>query len=320
LIGDANLSGGVFQVGNTVAVDGAEINFTLAINGADALFHTDREGFFGLGAGIVNKLSSKPNGSAAATNNPELEAGKARLVTGKPVFNPDGDGKDMSTGNAWQVIPLSNVKNITVTLTNGIIEHKNIYAGNDSNSSLWAIGPFSGNGTFKLNSGASAIVRGGGNLMLVPALPEEYLFFPVCTWDYAGTMADTGETYGILASAPLMSARAADITTNVTAYQQGKSFAFTTAADLFGFLNYKDYTTQIGNHYVTLGSTQFDTSAGFISKDLLNVKYPADVTRIVRLANPTALNGKITEGCKLGALDCQVEGTADPARFTIIGQ
>lgn len=324
-IGDVNLSGGVFQVGNTAPVSGTNISFGLAINGADATFHTDREGFFGLGAGIINKISSKPNGNATVTGNPQLTNNKATIVDDLPVFTPDGtgetqeDGSEFTEGNAWQVIPLSNVKDITITLQNGIIEHKNIFNGADSNASLWAVGPFSGTGTFKLNGGASAIVRGGGNMMLVPStLPEGYSFIPVNVWDYAGTLADTGEQYGILASSPLMLQRP-DITTGRTNYGLGGfSFVNTTPADFYNLLAYSDYSAQDGKRFVTVGLTQFETSAAFVNKDVQNVKYPAGVLRIVRLSTPNAVNGKVADALKIGALSAKSEGPTDPTIFAVI--
>ncbi len=345
LIGDSTLNGGAFQVGNTTAVTDATIDFALIINGADALFHTDREGFFGLGAGLINKPGSKPNGAAVLASNPllvttevaeaallaeqdyNLVVGKAKLdEDGLPVFSPDNLGTTQDDGSefdstAWQIIPLQNVRNITMTLTNGIIEHKSIVTGADSNSSLWAIGKFSGNGIFNLNGGSGAIIRGGGNVMLVPStLPTDYSFIPVNMWDYVGAMANTGETYSILASAPSLSARVADLSTDNYAVNLTTGvtrFIFTTPASLFGFLGYKDYSTLGGTRYVALGATQFNIVAGYVNKDTQNAIYPVDMTRIMRVTNPTVSAGRVSDGLKYGVLNSDGSGSVNPATFSV---
>lgn len=48
-----NILGGVFQVGDVQDLEDHIVNFTLTINGADAVFNIGAGGFFGLGAGVV---------------------------------------------------------------------------------------------------------------------------------------------------------------------------------------------------------------------------------------------------------------------------
>ncbi len=336
VIGDANMPGGVFQVGNTVPVADSSINFLLLINGADATFHTDREGFFGLGAGIINKPGSKMNGNASVTNNPQVVNGKASIVGGFPVFSADGvpavgeEGAEFASGNAWQIIPLSNVANVNVTVTNGIIEHKSIANGSSSDASLWAFGPFSGTGTIKLNASTSAIIRGGGNVMMVPALMAGTSFIPVNLWDFAGTTAASeengsfGETYGILASAPVIGKNVAS-TAIVSAFNQGASTVLANSTDLFNFLTYQPFGSQAGSRYVNLGATQFSTAMDFVNAAQAGEKYDVLVgdvetflPTIYRITSPAVIAGKVEDSLKSGVLATRADSNANPTSFTVV--
>lgn len=351
-IGDANLSGGNFQVGNVAHVPGASINFTLALNGSDAIFHTDRQGFFGLGAGFINGTASNPNGKAVVGTpgvgqfgpNPELDPVTLRAVldtSNRPVFNPDGSGDDYTTGAAWQIKPLLDVNNITITNQNGIIEHMNIYDGSNAGASLWALGQFSGTATVQLNNKESAIVRGGGNIMYVPAIPTladgvtPANFVVANIWDYAGPLA-TGEQYSVLSSAPLLAQNigylsAAGIGT-VSTFGQGSALALSgqnAPTNFFKLLAYTVFGQQTGTRYVDLGQTQFTTAMDFVNTAQRGEKY--DVVRastnsltaeaflptIYRINNPTVISGNVEESMQFGVLNAGSGTNANPTRFTI---
>jgi len=136
LIGDANVSGGGFQVGNPEDRAGV-IDFTLALDGAYAELEIEREGFVGFGVGTINK-------------------------SGEPNRN-------------WRLLGLYDVNSIIINLTDGIINHNQIFDGSDRKTSLMAIGPV-GSGGYVVNLGArpDAIIRGGGNLIYVDAAGDIY--------------------------------------------------------------------------------------------------------------------------------------------------
>jgi hypothetical protein len=322
-IGSETLSGGVFQVGNPVASEGHTIAFKLALNGPTATFHMDREGFLGLGAGITNK-SGKPNGSAAVNNNPVLVDGVAVLDDGgKPNFNPvvvipEPESSDDYAANlaalqsgVWRVQPLNNVTSVTVELTNGIFEHKNITDGSSSNASLIAVGPAE-EFSWKQASSNAVSVRAGGNVMLVPAGSTQY---SVNIWDYAGQVP-TGETYGIMASGQLLLDRAAaDDISDATDFNGGKSFSFDSASGFFGLLNYRTYDLQGSTNArrVNLSLTAFGTQIDYVTST--STKYTVG-GEIVRSSAPAASTngGTLQDAANVGAL--QALGT-QPSSFAV---
>lgn len=337
LIGDANMPGGVFQVGNPVAVTDGEVSFALALNGADALFHTDREGFFGLGAGIVNKVSSAPNGAATTTGNPLLTEGTTLAEidsdTKRPSFTPDDDAIE---GTAWQIIPLYNVKAITITLKNGVIEHKNVCDGSSNQASLWAVGPLATSGTVSLsvNGIANAKIRGGGNILYVPAhsvaatdtTPSMYdsgwQHIAANIWDYAGPVSEDGEMYSVLASAPLVLDRT-DLT-NTNYEVGGRTFAFTTAASFFDALAFKAYSAQgAASKKIALGGTEFAINGAYVNTTNAASKYldttlTTSLNEIIRPANPAVVAGKTSDALDLGTLACQ--GDLAPIAYVALQQ
>lgn len=123
-IGSEEAAGGAFQIGNTTAQTGHTIDFTLILEGMGALFQIDRQGFFGLGTGIVSKQSQIPN--------------------------------------LWTVANLSNVRNVSIFIDEGTFQHNQIVTGDDSLASLLAIGNV-GNYTFNFDQDLSQIL-GGGNM------------------------------------------------------------------------------------------------------------------------------------------------------------
>jgi len=331
-IGSVNLAGGTFQVGDLVAQDDHSIAFSLLINGANAVFHTDREGFFGLGAGIINKLSSKPNGSAQLYNdeglmiNPQILEGETTINpdinTGYPIFSGD---EDIETGTAWQVIPLYNVANVTVGLQHGIIEHRNIADGSSSDASLWAIGNIT-QGVFQLNNRANASVRGGGNIMFVPAtLPEDSIvpYVAVNMWDYAGPMIN-GEEYSVLASGPLLIGSPAESTAVYD--NQGRAFAFASGRALYDLVCFAPLAEIAGARYVSLGSTQFGNAAAYVNNAQAGEKYAftdeegnaVAFPTIYRIANPVAVVGQKTkDALPAGALAIRGDSSANPTEFAV---
>lgn len=275
-IGDANTAGGAFEVGNPVSVDGGSIKFNLSSRHMDSTFQINRSGFLGLGAGVVEKQSN-PNGSAESTNNPELDAnGLAVLNNGVPVFNPADD--------AWQVVPRYNVDKVTIGFSAGTFAHNNLYDGSDANASLLAIGPCAAYDV-KLGVPATALIKGGGNIMLVPStLPADLTTegILVNAWDY-GTQFPDGTQYGVMASG-LQIAQRADIDTRVPYNNSGWEYTGSTPEEFFSLLDMQNYPDE-KTGYVAAGlalSSSAPMRIAYQTLDASNSKYPTTDELIVR--------------------------------------
>lgn len=329
-LGDENVAGGAFQVGNPVAQDSATIAFNMTLRDASATLHIDREGFFGLGAGITNK-SGKPNGNASAGTNPVLaDSVIVGNAAGNPVFNPS---VSLSSG-VWRVNSLSNVTSIALNLTNGIFEHKNIGDGTNSAASLIAVGPAS---TYVWKQGVQSVVsvRGGGNVMLVPA---DGLKYSVNIWDYAGPLTDeaisnpeartAGTRYGVLASGPLLLDRSVDLSAN---FNPSTGFTFDSgdrAAGMFNLLSFRPFNDQ-SVHRIVVGQNTFGTQSAYSSRT--SAKYNnadaanANRAEIVRGSSPslsfpsgTSLADAMNPGAVLAGADLTSVATGGvPGQLTV---
>lgn len=237
-IGNALQSGGSFSVGNFAdqnlrSVRSREtgdspcsIVFVLTLGGGDneegqPTFHIDREGFCGWAAGLVNKPTGVPNGSADPALNPVLDAnGQAEVdVNGNPVFTPAED--------AWEAMPLHNVAMVKLELADGLFEHKQTFDGSSNKASLMMFSksmnpenlededPAMIATVFEMdvNGREELSMIGGGNIMQIPCVPNPDTVngcYPVCIWDYQGAInqvvvdEETDETdnvtVGIMAS------------------------------------------------------------------------------------------------------------------------
>jgi len=284
-IGTETVAGGAFQVGNADSTysETSEINFKLYLNGPQATFHLDRQGFFGLGAGVINKYGN-PNGKSSTSGNPVLVDGLADsatiIVEGEtivaPKFSPDID----PWNGEWQVQRLYCARDITIEIQRGIIDHYNIFDGSDLQASLMAIGPVTHQYTWKQSDPATATVRGGGNVLYVPSNitiggiehDVSTALHPIFVniWDYAtgpvyaGTETDyNGERYSILASGPLLLDRA---TAETPGYQRtGRTFSFTGTTRNLEFFNLLAFNPRIDqtSPKVDFATTQFVTYVGY---------------------------------------------------------
>lgn len=296
-VGTETLAGGALQVGNaTDRGDAHSISFKLALNGPRATFHIDREGFVGLGAGVSNK-NGAPNGDADAAANPTVVDGVATLVDGRPVFSAD---TDLSSG-VWRVAPLHNVANIAVELRNGIFEHRLISDGFSNNASLLAVGPAAAFSWKQANQNVVS-VRGGGNLMLVPAAAEEQ---SVMISDFAGVVDAAGTAYSVLASGQLLLDRAGDLTATADypVGTPGKEFTFDDAADMFGLLAYRSFALQ-GSKRVAFGANAFTTQAAYATS---SDKYADAGLVIVRIDSPAIIGGIEADALALGSLQAATD-------------
>lgn len=97
---DAGFGGGL-QIGNTSDVTGSSVSFELILNGDRAAFEVGAQGFLGLAVGCVCKSFNAPNN--------------------------------------WRVMPLYNVSNLTLNLTNGTFKHAHVWTGSDELASLVAM-------------------------------------------------------------------------------------------------------------------------------------------------------------------------------------
>ena len=126
-IGTADQPGGAFQIGNTKCIANNSVSVDFIIDGPNALFEINSEGFLGFGVGMADKSSQIPN--------------------------------------EWLVNCLSNAHSISVEVRQGNFVHNRIFTGDDSNASLFAIGPVDA-----LSSNFSLLptrILGGGNFALL---------------------------------------------------------------------------------------------------------------------------------------------------------
>lgn len=129
-IGSDTAPGGSWQIGNTTDQTSNSITFTLLLNGIGCSFEVGQRGFFGLGAGIVDKKFQEP-------------------------------------ANLWEIGSLFDVNNVTIDITNGAFINNTIVPGSDSYSSLLAIGGNS-DATFTFTYHRdNAVIRGGGNIVKI---------------------------------------------------------------------------------------------------------------------------------------------------------
>jgi|GEM_PF-1928519 len=221
LLGDINQTGGALQIGNVVDGGGTGnnsrpsstdltyatatqpyINFTLNVNGPNAVFRVGQNAFLGLGAGVVNKgmqpQSLTPNGLIPATSD-----------------TPPAQATDPSVDDyhfyAWQTQALFNVKNITINVTEGYFDHNQIYDGSAASQygSVLAIGPIdynAGNTHDAANGGRYAItlgdpsnsfIRGGGNMLFVDADATVAAPCIVSIWSQVQDISTTTSNTGI---------------------------------------------------------------------------------------------------------------------------
>jgi hypothetical protein len=124
-IGSDTDFGGSLQIGNVTNVDGGLVSFELIMNGLEALFDVNSQGFFGLGSGIVNK----PNGAP----------------------------------NDWLIDRTFNVGRIATTLTQGTFKHNQIRSGTSPLAGLIAIG--NGQQFGYVINNIDVDILGGGNIV-----------------------------------------------------------------------------------------------------------------------------------------------------------
>ncbi|MBT4595077.1 hypothetical protein HOD08_04345 [bacterium] len=306
LIGDPNTSGGVFQVGNVADGTSQSIYFTLRVYGPRAQVHVDREGVFGLGAGV--KLH-------------EEEFDDCRIRA------------------------LYDVAQIDLRVVQGSFSNNQIYLGSDSKSSAMLIGPAT-KYVIDLGNSNEAIWRGGGNLIYVTsATPFQPSVVSTATalvdeWTrdssgYATAVNSTNVTannnkYTIMGSGIITRQLAlTDLTlpytvsggetdTNIrtilstddgyeSSLANGKRF-YGKQKDVFNYLGFTPFTSQSPSKFVTLGHTQFEYRIGYVNG-----------TTITRTANIPLFSDKTPEGAaKIGALlSATVDADGGPASYTL---
>ncbi len=315
-IGNEILQGGSFQVGNiSEQGEGSFINFKLQhLFGGNPRTHIDREGFFGIGAGIIDK-HGLVNGDATRAGNPVMNGSVAALDGDNfPVFTPSTDPT-----NGWTVQALFDVNNVVIDLQSGRLEHNNIANGSSVAASLFAVGPASSY-YLGLNGPTNVQVVGGGNMMKVPA-GINGLFVNV--WDYASVLPD-GEQYSILPSAPLIFRR-----TDAPSYQlhndpdngivSGVQFSVNTLDAFFDLLSFKPIGTQT-QMLADVGTGNFVYTAGFVNANNNPADiYPTSTLKIVRKDTPVLLpQGNIAVGLITGTLTANgLDKPRDPLSFAL---
>jgi hypothetical protein len=345
-IGNENVAGGTFQVGNNVlrthVVDEQTVNdsvsFAIRLNGPRATWHIDREGFVGFGAGIIQK-NGNPNGQANGFNNPVIQGltdpepgfvatqevvyGAGTLVV--PVFNPDVDATNMH--GTWKVQSLFNVDYVEISNTQGVIQHSNMFDGSGSNASVMAIGPCA-EYYVALNNSNKAIVRGGGNLVQIPSTAT--LADPVVLniWDYAGPMKNSSTSNlvwwcSVLGSAPLILDQVDNGFDSTIYGANGKSFDFYIAAtasdnmfDLLSFYALQDQRFP----KIDIATTQFQSLAAFVNNLETNKYAYCDYNdEIARFNAPSQFGtGDFASALNSGVLGAILAQSGVPQSYTII--
>lgn len=137
LIGDDTTAGGCFQIGNLwskarvfgdPSLNDNSVQTTIIIDGPGALLQVGKQGFFGLGVGLVGQF---------------------------PV-----------TPNEWGMSSLLNADQITLDIREGLFDHNQIASGLDPIAAVFALGPV-GEYTFRVNFPIGNM-QGGGNLATLP--------------------------------------------------------------------------------------------------------------------------------------------------------
>jgi hypothetical protein len=128
-IGNDALWGGSFQIGNITHKTGA-VSVTIELDGAGAIFETNSQGFWGVGAGIVDKHASIPN--------------------------------------SWRVGSLYDVDQFKLHIIQGNIRHNNVSAGDSDLAGLWVFGPAT-KYYLDIESYSTFHALGGGNLYRIDA-------------------------------------------------------------------------------------------------------------------------------------------------------
>src|SRR5690606_1963443 len=111
----------------------ATVDVTFIIDGVGTLFQINRQGFFGMGVGMANKVSSIPN--------------------------------------EWLVNCLENVTQVTFDIREGNFSHNQIVSGNENTAALLAIGPAESY-TFNFDVADSRILGGGNMVLLTDCLDD----------------------------------------------------------------------------------------------------------------------------------------------------
>ncbi|TET06006.1 hypothetical protein E3J79_03625 [Candidatus Dependentiae bacterium] len=173
LIGDGVL-GGSLQVGNSQNLD-ETVTFSVTIYGRDAGFVINSQGFLGLGVGMIDKTTD--------------------------------------TAGTWTIAPTHNVAAVTLDIQSGKFVHNQVYPGNDTYASLFAIGPSAENSALfsahlrlvidEIEANVSpSTLQGGGNFVVVPF--DSSPMQPGNMNDATDTCGASSLCVGLLASKPLI--------------------------------------------------------------------------------------------------------------------
>lgn len=325
MIGDETQAGGSLEVGNPIHLTGGYVDYSMLlggqVGGSECEFQINRQGFFGLGVGIVNKESAKPNGLAVITNN--------------PVINPDLTlSWNPDTRHAWQVGRLSDLRNVLLIVREGMFCHANAFRGDDERASLMAIGPVIEGGaySFEIADGSNnpnSLVYGGGNILEYDGGDGEVA--TVNIWDYqdviypAPVLRADDTMYGIFAAGFIMGRSDVwsfyptlfPLATITRTNQSGIDFTTTSMSEFWKFIAVPPYRLALANYYfyissnslVTLGTTPYDRIATYVG---------LDGTTIRRISNPDVVGGTSEQALDQGVLLGSDEDANGPEQFALM--
>lgn len=248
-----------------------QIDCAIILSGNNAQVHIGRNGFLGIGVGVLNKQGN-PNGST-----------------------PDADtdlATDDSQFNAWRTHSLYNVTSFKCDLQRGALHHHSIGNGSANAGSCIAVGPLHELGGYQLTMNRQlSKIYGGGNVVFVREIHlnqtgtasvaerakgvddtitlDEPL--PLRIWDTAhntsGNKATDNGAYSLLAPDQLIR-RYVPKHTSATVQNTGTTYTFTGGADEFyRMLTLQGYKSE-DQFYTVLHNVLGSLSVSYVRDDM----------------------------------------------------
>lgn len=201
-----------------------QIDCSFTINGLNAHIDLCREGFLGLGVGVVNKQG---------------------LINGSTATKSDAPADD-----TWQTIPLYNLGSLKLEILEGYLDHSGMYFGNERGAGLLALGQQVDGAQLKftMNKGLPFPIKPGGYVMYhgyrADNETDEQAPLSLHLWDTASTTFNNNATdngmYSLLAPPQTIFTRGVNASTGVG--QRYGSGSVTNDTSSYSFLgNTRDF-------------------------------------------------------------------------------
>lgn len=328
-VGDDIYAGGALQVGNIVdgggdgtnvrtdenSVIAPHVSFKVLVNGPQAVCHIDRQGFLGLGVGVINKKDNINGTIPSSTADPTA---------------------DDNLYDAWELQSLHNVKNITIDVEQGFFSHNQIFDGTSTNASLIALGPIDyddrddhtldaiNGGRYQIKMGelGKSFIRGGGNVIFIDAGTNSKAASIWSDSAYLTGSDDTGK-YTVLAPGVMVRSYTTPLSSE-TVVSTSSLYSMTSRTiteansqggaliELYSNLSMPIYDTYTANQFVAAGSDDFDVLAAYlVSGSPLAIR-----RRVVTKDNTSGIDprGALEKGYFSGTSS---DSAGDPEKFKV---